>query len=75
MMVYWGAFGSADAHRLDPASGKVKISRKDDVGATLVVALLADAVRKAGDHKGRPYSRQFCRTPFSRQEGGGERQL
>jgi hypothetical protein len=28
-----------------------------DVGATLVVALLADAVRKPGDHKGRPYNR------------------
>jgi hypothetical protein len=25
------------------------------VGATLVVALLADAVHKPGDHKGRPY--------------------
>jgi hypothetical protein len=29
--------------------------------ATLVVALLADAVRKPGDHKGRPYSRQYLR--------------
>src|SRR5260370_21456693 len=31
-----------------------------NVGATLVVALFpANAVRKAGDHKGRPYNRQY----------------
>src|SRR6266436_3915390 len=37
-----------------------------DVGATLVVALLADATCRKGDHKGRPYSRQCWRTfnPF-----------
>jgi hypothetical protein len=29
--------------------------RTNDVGATLVVALLADAAREAGGHKGRPY--------------------
>jgi hypothetical protein len=29
--------------------------------ATLVVALLADAMRKPGDHNGRPYSRQYLR--------------
>jgi hypothetical protein len=30
----------------------------NDVGATLVVALSPHAVRKLGDHKGRPYSGQ-----------------
>jgi hypothetical protein len=37
----------------------VKSDLRIDVGATLVVApLQADAVRKQGDHKGRPYSWQ-----------------
>ena len=44
-----------------------KRTEDDDVGATLVVALLAaDAVREAGDHKARPYNGQCWRTfnPF-----------
>ena len=34
------------------------------LGATLVVAPLADTAGKRGDHKGRPYSRQ-CRRSFN----------
>ncbi len=42
----------------------MKSEPQENVGATLVVAPLpADAVRKPGDHKGRPYSRRCSRTP------------
>jgi hypothetical protein len=33
---------------------RIRAERKEDVGATLVVA--PSSVRKPGDHKGRPYS-------------------
>src|SRR5262249_417516 len=37
------------------ASAYVKTSAHRDVEATLVAALLAEAARKPGDHKGRPH--------------------
>ncbi len=42
----------------------VKSDLKDEVGATLVVAPLpADAVRKPGDHKGRPLQQDNVEGP------------
>src|SRR5262245_24749226 len=47
----------------DRVNSHVKALTLAPMGATIVVALLAKAARKPGDHKGRPYNRQCYRAP------------